>query len=349
MRLPLAIAVALAAGLALAGCRGPRTEVRRRTEGPVAARVAAVYPYAFRWEEPPWRSFQKSMDAVLFLASTERLLVFGPGEFQVLRPQESRPLKATDLVAVLARRGLDARDVIVFRGWAERRIARTTGQVEGRGAVRMQSSEEVTYLARLEVVDGATGEVLVEVGGEAKAGDPALRPEYDPTPELTELHRQLVRAAWRELEPRLTAPPLAELPVQVEWLPAAVLDYTTGTERSLRERMLTMDALEAEVARLSVYRYIAPELPRSRMAQDLRLPGGLYVREVMGKLQDYLKEGDVICLVNGQPALGPHVLQRVLNMPQGSAVMFRVARDAGRIEVTVPWTWGAKPSAPEGE
>jgi len=47
------------------------------------------------------------------------------------------------------------------------------------------SSEEVTYVAHLQVWDGAAGRTVVEVSGSAQAPPPGDRPEHDPAPELT--------------------------------------------------------------------------------------------------------------------------------------------------------------------
>jgi hypothetical protein len=325
---------ALAAGLA--GCAsGPPVQVERRGDGPIAARVAAVYPYAFRWEEPATRSYQKAMDIVLALSAKGRLLVFGPDEFDLLRPADPDPSVGTDLVRILAVQGLDTRGYLVFRGWAERRIAQGMAVVEGRGPTRAASTQEVTYVAHLEVWDAARGRNILELTGTAQASPGADRPEYDPAPELTALNRRLVEEAWSILEPRLTAPPLREAPLAVRWVPAAAVDYAARGQASLRERMREMDPLEADVERLAVYRYFQPDAPPRLLHQDLRLPGGVAVARVYGDLQHFLREGDVITVVNGQMVLGPQVLQRALNLADPRTLQLKVQRGAARLELTI--------------
>ena len=327
---------ALLAGLLALGCAsGPRIEVRHRSSGPIPARVAAVYPYVFRWEEPPFRVHEKSMDEVLFLVGRERLLVFGPDEFQVLRAEESSPLAGTDLVTVLSQRGLEARGFLAFRGWAERRIAVSQGQLEQRGKVLAVSYQDVTYVAHLEVVD-AGGEVQVEMQAQAEAGRAEDRPEYDPMPELTALHRRLLQAAWEELEPRLTAPPLPVPAIETRWLPASTLDYGGPARATLKERMLALDALEADMAKIAVYRYYAPSLSERQIGYEMRLPGGLYVLRVRPPFAGPLEHGDVILQVEGEPAIGPQVLQRALAAPRDGPLHLRVARGPARLEVDVP-------------
>jgi hypothetical protein len=328
--------VPLAGLLALLACAsGPRVEVRHRSSGPIPARVAVVFPFAFRWDEPAFRVHQKAMDEVLFLVGRERLLVFAPGEFQVLRAEESRPLIGTDLVTVLTQRGLDPRSFLAFRGWAERRIAVSHGELEQRGKVRAVSYQDVTYVAHLEVVD-AGGDVLVELQGQAEAGKAEDRPEYDPMPELTALHHRLLQAAWEELAPRLAAPPLAPSLVETRWLPASTLDYGGPEQATLKERMLGMDAVEADMAKIAVYRYYAPSLSERQIGREMRLPGGLYVQRARPPFAGPLEHGDVILQVEGEPAIGPQVLQRALAAPRDGPLRLRVARGPARLEVEVP-------------
>jgi hypothetical protein len=275
------------------------------------------------------------MDEVLFLVGRDRFLVFAPGEFQVLRAEESRPLIGTDLVTVLTQRGLDPRSFLAFRGWAERRIAVSHGELEQRGKVRAVSYQEVTYVAHLEVVD-AGGDVLVELQGQVEAGKAEERPEYDPMPELTALHHRLLQAAWEELVPRLAAPPLAPSLVDIRWLPASTLDYGGPAQETLKERTLGMDALEADMAKIAVYRYYAPSLSERQIGREMRLPGGLYVLRARPPFAGPLEHGDVILQVEGEPAIGPQVLQRALATPRDGPLRLRVARGPARLEVEVP-------------
>jgi len=329
--LPLACALASCASGA-----GSQVRVERSLpEAPINARVAAVYPYAFRWDEPPVHSYQKAMDTVLLLASKGRLLLFGPDEFAVLRPGDPDPRVATDLARVLAVRGLDTRGYLVFRGWAERRVAQGSAVVEGKGRTLASSSEDVTYVAHLAVVDGGTGQTILELSAQAPGMPPENRPDYDPLPELTALNRRLVQAAWEAIEPMLTAPPLKAVPVEGDWLPAAGLDYSPPGKRSLREQLLTMDPLEANLARMTLYQYFNPSATPRLLHDELRLPGGIYVGSVSADLQQFLQQGDVIAFVNGEMVVGPHVLQRALNLSKDQLLQLKVSRGAAWLEFKV--------------
>jgi hypothetical protein len=175
-------AAALLGLAALATGCASRSAVRVEAvpDRPVAARVALVYPYAFRWDETPVRGYAKAMDVVLSLVAKERLLVFGPGDYQLVRPGDPDPSVGTDVVRILLARGLDPRGFLAWRGWAERRVARGMAVVEGKGRTLAASSEEVTYVAHLQVWDGAAGRTVVEVSGSAQALPPGDRPEHDP-------------------------------------------------------------------------------------------------------------------------------------------------------------------------
>jgi len=334
VRVPGAALLALA--LVLSSCASTSgVRVENHLQRPIAARVAAVYPYAFRWDEPSIRSYQKSMDTLLVLASKGRLLLFGPNEFAMLRPGDPDPRVATDLGPLLAARGLDSRSFLVFRGWAERRVARGVSVVEGNGRSAAASSEEITYVAHLSVVDGGTGRTLLDLSAEAPAQRPEDRPEYDPMPELTALNRRLTEAAWAKIEPFLTAPPLRPAPIEVRWLPAAALEYHPAGQPSMRERMNSMDPLQADLERMSLYQYFYPSATPRLLHEDLQLPGGLYVGDVPAELERILQKGDVITFVNGEMTVGPHVLQRALNLSNDELLQLKVSRGAARLELSI--------------
>jgi len=327
---------ALALFVALCSCAtAANVRVEEHLDRPVSARVAAVYPYAFRWDEPAIRSYQKSMDTLLLLASKDRLLLFGPDEFAILRPGDPDPRVATDIGRMLATRGLDARGFLVFRGWAERRVARGVSVVEGAGHAAASSSEEVTYVAHLLVVDGGTGRTLLELSAQAKGLRPEDRPEYDPLPEVTALNRQLTEAAWARLEPHLTAPPLRTTPIEVRWLPATAFEYRPAGQSSVRERLNSLDPLQADIERMALYQYFYPSATPRLLHDELQLPGGLYVGEVEGQLQNFLQKGDVITFVNGEMTVGPHVLQRALNLSKDELLQLKVTRGTARLELSI--------------
>src|SRR5207302_1273155 len=126
----------------------------------------------------------------------------------------------------------------------------------------------------------------------------------DPMPELTALHKKLIAAAWEDLEPRLPAEKLPEPEVDVRWLPAAEIDYAGPNQKSLKELMFGLDALDADSMKLAVYRYYAPDNSDGRLNRDLKMPGGLYVERARGAATPILRRGDVILAAAGEAATG---------------------------------------------
>ena len=98
-RLSLLLLLALASA-----CTTASTQLRvvKPLDRPITARAAAVYPFAFRWEEPPHRSLLFGLATAEALVDGGRLLVFGPDEFLVLRHEADDPRVGTDLLSSLA-------------------------------------------------------------------------------------------------------------------------------------------------------------------------------------------------------------------------------------------------------
>jgi hypothetical protein len=328
-----AVLAVLVAASALAGCAASvPVVVRQPLERPVKARLVAVYPYAFRWEEPAHRSLLLAMEVVRMLVEKDRVAVIGPDEFSVYRGSVDDPRYGTDLTTFLADRNLPPTGFVALRPWAERRVQRTTGVIEGKGAVAHY--ESVEYVAHLDLLDGAGAGVLLEL--EAKAmKDPATPADpFDPTPELTRLHRGLMEAAWEALEPRLTADRLQPLPLQVTWLPANAMGWAPLGQRPLSEQLATMDPVQADLQRLAVYRFADPAADDATVAQRMRLPGGLLVEQAGGPFS-VLRPGDVIVAAGRDPARGPQVLQRSLLQSRVGAIELTVWRKGARVPLTV--------------
>jgi hypothetical protein len=333
MRCPVPSAAVLLLSL-LAGCAAaPQITVRQRATSPVAARAIAVYPFASRWDEPAWRGYLKAMDAVQLLVDRGRLLVFAPGEFLLFRADVDDPRIGTDLVSVLAHRNLPPSAFLALRGWAERRVERTTGELDGHGVVR--SSEEVTTLVHLDLLDGRSGRPILELEGRARRDPGAPADPFDPSPEVTRLQRALLDALWSELAPLLTAPPPPRVGVMARWLPASALTWAPPGRPSLLESLASKDALDADLARLAVYRYVDPTSDDAVVSRAMRRPGGLLVEKAEPPWSDGLRPGDVIVQAAGEAVVGPQVLQRAAAPSRAGAIDLVVDRGGVRVPVTV--------------
>ncbi len=326
----LLLPLLLAAGCAAAG---PQVRVVRPLDRPVQARALAVYPFGFRWPEPPFRSLVLGVATAEALAGGGRLLVFGPDEFLVLRHEAHDPRVGTDLLSALARRSLPATSFLAVRAWAEQRVERTTGAVDGQGTVRTR--ETTTFVEHLEVLDGGGGGVLLELEGTAVRQPGAASDPFDPTPEVTRLHRELTARAWALLEPHLTAPALEPLPLRLRWLPAAALTWAPPGVKSMSERLAEADPLDVDLLRLSVYRAADPVTPDAELARLMRLPGGLLVDAAEPPWSPALRPGDVILTAGGEAAGGRHVLQRAVALSHDGVVELVVARGEARVPLTI--------------
>jgi hypothetical protein len=335
--LPRVLLLALAPLLAL-GCAGTPASWRvvQPLERPVTARLVAVYPFTFRWEEPPSRGLLLGMMAADAFSATDRLLVLGPSEFTVLRREADDPRAGTDLVAAMALRSLPANAFVAIRCWAEKREERTSGASDLLGKP-VATTVRVTYLEHVELLDGGGGGVLFELHGEVDRDPTAAGADpFDPTPELTRLHARLLRAAWEILEPKLTTAKLRPLPARVRWLPAAALTWAPPGVPPLAARLAKADPLEADLQRLAIYRFVDPSSDDQAVAREERLPGGLRVEAVEGPWTGLLRPGDVVTVAGGEPATGRQVLQRVVALADGEPVRLGVVRDGATVTVSVP-------------
>jgi len=303
-----AMRLALLALAAATACAAGPHRVVRPLERAVDARLIAVYPFGFRWDEPPHRGLLLSTVAADALAAGGRLPVLGPAELTVFRASVDDPRAATDVPGALASRKLPPTAFVALRAWAERRSESTSARVEKTGALGL--SESVLWIEHLELLDGGGAGVLLELEGRT-VREPGTTPEpFDPTPELTRLHAELTAQALAALEARLSGPRPPPPPVEVRWLPAAALGWAPPGQRSLAERLREADVLEADLQRLALYGFLDPAATAEELSRRQRLPGGLLVVSVGAGWSDALRPGDVIVEVGDERAWGGHTLRR---------------------------------------
>lgn len=248
MLLPALAALPLLLGAGLKVSSGP----------PLDVRAVAVYPYAYGWEEPAYRSLLKASDAVAVVGAGRRLPVILPTEIQVTRFQDDNVLAGSDAGKAMAARKLPPRAFLVVRGWADRLGARTVRESVVGGAVASTLADETTIVARVQVVDASTGEVLVDAEGRIRPGDGGAGPGADPEPGLTELHRRLVSEAWEAVLPRLAqAMPSGD----GRGLDAAAFEAFALPGRSSLAELAKRDPIAAQAARREVAAYLQGRRP----------------------------------------------------------------------------------------
>jgi hypothetical protein len=221
---------------------------------PLDVRAVAVYPYAYGWEEPAYRSLLKASDAVAVVAAGRRLPVLLPTEIKVSRFQDDNVLAGSDASKVAVARGLPPRAFLVVRAWADRIGARTVRESVVGGTVRSSLVDETTIVARVQVVDAATGEVVADAEGRLEPGDGGTAPGADPEPGLTELHRRLLAEAWDAVVPRLAqAMPSGD----GRGLDAAAFEGFALPGRSSLAELAKRDPFAAQAARREIAGYLA--------------------------------------------------------------------------------------------
>lgn len=322
----------------LAGCRsGIRATVQERSDLKLSA--VAVYPFGFRWDEPAYRSFELSQRLIGTLSQEleGQVLLFGPSEFKVFRPDADNAWAATNVVSLFPSHGVRAEAAAVLRAWAERRVTSAQKELyDARGrAVGAQGTEETVYVGHVELLHPSSSSTLIEMHAEVVVDPFAERPDdgADPIPELTALMEHLVAEAAAALAPMVH--PLAEpRRWEVEWAfnPKAAFTYSEEGRPSMEVRLVSMDPVDAELLTQGRIRFANPALPDAEAARLSRLPGGLYVLAASNGVP--LSPGDLVTAVEGQPAL-PQVLDRA-RFTQ-TPVALKVRRPTGElVEVTLP-------------
>ena len=289
-----------------------------------------VYPFAFRWQEPAYRSFELSqrLVAVAIRRRGDAAMVFGPSEFKVYRLDDANPWAASNAIALLPPLRIRPERAIVLRPSAERRVLASEKELvnpagKKAGATR---SREVTYLGRVELLHPSSHQVIAEVSGQA-AADPfaQIADEADPTAELTQLMEALTAEALDLIDNHFSPPaPSKRWPWVVAFNPQQALSPAEEGRSSLEVELARLDPLQADSLRLSRVRFANPGLTDSLAAQLTRLPGGLWITSAPPG--DALKTGDLMTSIDGAPAL-PQVLQRA--QFQESPVRARVRRANG--------------------
>ncbi|MBI3181234.1 MAG: hypothetical protein HYZ28_03725 [Myxococcales bacterium] len=309
------VAVAFLCAALACGCKAGFTK-RLWVRPSLKISAVAVYPFVFRWEEPAYRSFelsQKLIDAVAPKGG-DYFRLYGPSEFKVYRPDDDNAWAATSAVALLPSAGLVPDQAVVLRPVAEKRVQ--SGQKEVLDAkgrpLGTAAVQEVTYIGRVEILHPTTGDMVVEVRGQAEVDPFAVRLDdgADPAPELTALMQALAVEALASLA-HYAAPksgPLRELDIAVAFNPKLAFTYSEGGRPALEVKLSSLDPVEAELLSQGRVKFANPDLTDAEVAKLVRLPGGLYVRKVPKGSK--LEVGDVVMAIDGESAL-PQSLHRL--------------------------------------
>lgn len=330
----------LLAAAALSGCASLPIETRLRPGPPLKVDAVAVYPVAFRWSEPAYRSFELSHDLVNRLLGLERFAVFGPGEIKILRAMDDNPVASTNLAVVLAERDYSPTAALILRPWMERSVQSDTQALyddKGR-QIGEKRTEHVTVLIHLEVHHSGVRDPLGEVSCKVDLDPFAEREESDPMPEVRDALRRVLDATIGVLDDanRIQAARIRRpLGFAYLWNPRALYDYEEPGRPSLERWLATQDALTRDVTRLARLRFFTPDFTDRTLSIMNKLPGGLWIARVSRHDVD-LRGGDVIVEIGGEPALPQVLARRLRAAPPGGKVPIIVRRPADRVKLELP-------------
>lgn len=329
--------VTIAVALAALSCAGKRVK-HVSVEGRLEPQAVLVYPFGFRWDEPAWRAYAlgQRLAAAAYGAVGDRALLFGPGEFKIYRPDDNNAWAATTAATLLPPYQLKPEQVVLLRGWAEKRVLTSRQDVSDAKGRRLgaRAVEETTYVVHVELVHPSTQAALVDLQEEVTPDPFAQRAddEPDPAPELTALAARLADEALHELDgrwkpygrPRWWETPLrkgeAVVKLTVHANPAALYTFGDAARPSLEYELAKANELDRELLQVTVLRFLNPGLSVPDATRLLRLPPGLQVVTAPAKLG--LSPGLLIVEVQGQPAT-PQLLWRARLQPEPVPIKVR--------------------------
>jgi hypothetical protein len=325
----------------LLGCAGGIAKVVHPPKEPLELTSAFVYPFGFRWEEPTYRRFelsQRLIDAAIHHAG-DRIAFFGPSEFKVLRASDDAAWVSSTALPVLLASGQRLDQGVIIRPWAEKRSNSSTQQTyDQKGKAKGTASlEETLYLGHIEIIHPTSGQLLVEVSGEAKfdpfSSEQSPDDEFDPARPLTVLMAKLMRVAVESL--RQLAPSRAaseELELTVALTPKATLNYQEDNRPSVELELAKLDPIAAELFVQNRAKFLAPFLSDADAGKVAKMPVGLYVAAAPTGAK--VSPGDLLLTIDAEPALPQRLARlRFAHTP----VQVRVRKASGEeTEVLLP-------------
>ncbi|MFL5321331.1 MAG: hypothetical protein ACJ790_16850 [Myxococcaceae bacterium] len=330
-------ALAIALLLTLAGCRTGRPKIEKTLEIPSTLEITAITvdPFEFRWEEPAWRSFevtQRVIDAAIE-HSGEKVFLFGTYEATPFGEVQHRGIQSPT-VALLSKYGLTIDNLVILKPWAEVRIQSASTSVKeadtGKAAGKSRD-EQLTYIGHIDAVAAGTNNPIAEFKAELDVDPLAAHDDVvgDPAPDLTRLMVALTQTALESLGRSVREPanPPRALSAKLAFAPQKTFAYTVAGQDSFAQKLLKMDSLDAELARQNRVAFENPGMSEEMVSKLAATAGGLYV--LSGDAALGLDPGDVISLIDDQPAL-PQLLQRARLAPSQSQLTIRRANgDSG--------------------
>jgi len=304
----------LAAALLAGGCKHPPV-AELHVQGPLDAWGIAVYPVAFRFPVSPYQSYERARTVAERVSTLTGRLVYGPGEFQVSRPDDDDASSATNLVSALKCSKARRPDrLLVLRLWVEQRITSGSAVVYDKAgkARAARTQEDVDVVLHAELLNVGTAALVAEIQGIARADPLKADAEKDPYPDVTRLTDVLVEALLRTAG-LLLPKPLSDGGLKLVAVPGPAMRFALPDAESLRAQLDKLDPLEQDSRLMAVWHQRDPTDNRQRMRIFRSAQHGLVVLEAKdAALKAGLAENDLLLEADGEPLTGRHVLDRHL-------------------------------------
>lgn len=297
----------------------------------------AVLPVMLRFQASPYEGFTRGRAIAEQLSTTTGRVVYGPGEFRVDKPDEDDLGRATDLLAALKySKTRRPEQLLGVRVVVEQRVTSGGAQSvdnEGRAGGRRIATTEV--VVRTELLSMGTRNVVAELEGNAFADPFSKDLEHDPYPDVTRLTAALVERLVEIAGLEATAPvPAPGLAVVVA--PAPALAWAGPAQRSLRDELGALDAIERDSRLLSLLRLLDPSEDRTRARLLRNAPHGFVVVAAEGAAaRAGLQPNDLVLTADGAPLLGLHVLDRQLRAGSTKLAVLRKGEEID-VDLRVP-------------
>ncbi|NOZ84913.1 MAG: hypothetical protein GXP49_01355 [Deltaproteobacteria bacterium] len=281
--------------------------------------AVVVYPFTFRYKYDAYESYEKVQDEISLLVDWGKALVFGPDDFTIFgnKLKSLDPYATTNLLPKMKNNDLDLNSVVAFRGWSEEHVQATQKRAftsTGKKAGAVVHRKRI-LVCHLEVIYPATRRLLFEIMGTIVQNPYADPVEWDETPGLTRMHRNMVKSAMKRLGDYFTFPGSMPDP-GIDYLVnyKSLFTYTVEGKKTLKEILKEKDMLDREAEIQVRYRYFYPELKYKEITFFQKNPAGLLIKKIHNKALTGvgLQPGDLLLSWCGINLTGPHRLVRAI-------------------------------------
>jgi hypothetical protein len=319
----------------LVGCSSSIRRQLREPPGALPIEAVVVYPVRITGTQTPdWRTWElnERLVGALVARGGDKLQLFGPAEFQVVRWEDEGAWVASNAVPLLVHSGVNPEKALVLRLNAERRVASQTQEArDAKGRARAGSAtEETTWVCTAELLHPSTRLTLAEFSAQVTVdpfAEPTAEDEFDPAAAMTHLLEQLAKEAL-DVATKYTEPHQAPPSMDVTFAesPAMTASFPDPLVAKL-------DPLQAELWMQGRAKFLSPWLDDAQVSKLVKLGPGLWV--VGAPASAGVQPGDLVVQVDGAAPQRQILARRRL---AATPVQVKVRRGGNgpEVDTTVP-------------